>query len=257
MVKRARDVEVRPDDAPNLTIVLPAHNEEHRIGPTLRDYLAYFNDSQTEFIVVLNGCTDRTAKVVADVQRRMKRTVKVIDVADAIGKGGAVRAGFLAARGRLVGFVDADGATTAEEYERLVQALGTADGVIASRWLPQSRVYNRTSPLRKVTSLGFVVIAKSLFGLPYRDTQCGAKVFRRKVITSIASSLVTQDMAFDVELLVRARAAGFTVKEVPTIWTDQTSSTVPSSPFKLARTSFRILRSLIHLARLSRRQHLV
>ncbi|MBI4426497.1 MAG: glycosyltransferase [Candidatus Kerfeldbacteria bacterium] len=247
---------VIPAERPELTVVLPAHNEEHRIGPTLRDYLAYFNDQRTEFIVVLNGCTDRTAEVVTDVQRRLHRTVSVIDVAEAIGKGGAVRRGLLAARGTMVGFVDADGATTAEEFERLVRSIGNADGVIASRWLPTSRVYNRTSPLRKMTSLGYMAIAKLFFHLPYRDTQCGAKVFKRAVIDAVASKLVTRDMAFDLELLIRARAAGFVVQEVPTIWTDQSSSTVPSAPIKLAVTSLRILKSLIRLARLTRREHL-
>lgn len=242
---------------PDLTIVIPAHNEEHRIGPTLRDYLAYFNAATTELIVVLNGCTDRTAKVIARVKQRLGANLRVIDIPEAIGKGGAVKAGFLAATGQTVGFVDADGATTAEEFERIVRLIGDADGVIASRWLPGSQVYNRTSPLRKMTSLGFVIIAKMLFRLPYRDTQCGAKAFRRNVINAVAQKLTTRDMTFDVELLVRARAAGFSIREVPTIWTDQTSSTVPSSPIKLARTSWRMLTSLVRLARLSRREHLI
>lgn len=243
--------------SPELTIVIPAHNEEHRIGPTLRDYLAYFNAATTEIIVVLNGCTDRTAKVVTGVQRRIGANLHVIDIPEPIGKGGAVKAGFLAARGQTVGFVDADGATTAEEFERIVQAIDRADGAIASRWISGARVYNRTSPMRKLTSLGFVVMVKLLFRLPYHDTQCGAKVFHRHVIDAIAGQLTTQDMTFDVELLVRARAAGYRIIEVATIWTDQTSSTVPSSPLKLGRTSFRMLNSLIKLARLSRREHLI
>jgi len=239
---------------PALSIVLPAHNEEHRIGPTLRDYLAYFDSDTTECIVVLNGCTDQTAAVVASVEEKLGWPMNVIDVAEAIGKGGAVQRGFLAARGEVVGFVDADGATTAEEFDRLFHQLDGFDGVIASRWIPGARVYNRTSPLRKLTSIGFVAIAKTLFGLPYRDTQCGAKIFRRPVIDAVAKQLQTRDMAFDVELLVRCQRAGFRIREVPSIWTDQTSSTVPTSPVKLAATSFKIFSSLLRLRATLRRE---
>lgn len=239
-------------ESPTLTIILPAYNEEHRIGPTLRDYLAYFEASSTEVIVVLNGCTDRTSSVVADVQKKMQRRIVVIDIREPIGKGGAIRRGFLAAHGKLVGFVDADGATTAEEFDRLLLAMGEADGVIASRWMRGARVYNRTSWIRKITSLGFIAIAKIMFHLPYRDTQCGAKIFKKKVITAVTQELMTKDMAFDVELLVRVRQHGFYIREVPTIWTDQSSSTVPSSPLKLAKMSFRIFKSLLKLAQLIR-----
>ncbi len=238
---------------PELTIVIPAHNEQNRIRPTLESYLSYFG-GRAELMVVLNGCTDGTLSVVTAVERKCPE-LRVLDFPRPIGKGGAVKEGFLHARGQTVGFVDADGATTPEEFQRLVSALQTADGVIASRWMRGAQVFNRTSWLRRLASRSLVLMTYLLFRLPYADTQCGAKVFRRPVIKTIASSLQLRTMAFDVELLLRARAAGFKVIEVPTIWTDH--HTVLNRPWRFFSTSFGVLSSLLGLRRMAKREHLL
>lgn len=238
---------------PELTIVIPAHNEQDRIRPTLESYLRYFG-VRAELIVVLNGCTDGTMSVVTAVQRQYPR-LRVLDFPRPIGKGGAVKQGFLQARGRAIGFIDADGATTPEEFQRLVSTLQSAAGVIASRWIRGAKVFNRSSLLRRVASKGFVLITQLLFRLPYADTQCGAKIFRQPVIRAIASRLQLRTMAFDVELLLRARAAGFQVIEVPTVWTDH--HTVLNRPGRLFSTSFAVLLSLFRLRQMARREHLL
>ncbi len=230
---------------PELSIVLPAHNEARRITPTLKAYADYVGD-RGQIIVVVNGCTDDTLAVVQQLQLDYPRRIVVVNIPEAIGKGGAIRTGFANARGQVIGFVDADGATTVKDFDRLRRALDGHDGVIASRWMLGSRVYNRTSVLRRIASKAFVLLTRILFGLPYHDTQCGAKLFTAKLVTTVQPHLRHRDMTFDVELLVLARRFGFDVIEQPTVWTDYASATF-TSPTGFIRASLAMLLSLLKL----------
>ncbi len=241
---------------PELTIVIPAHNEAGRIGPTLRRYSSYFG-RRAEMVIVLNGCTDGTLDAVKAVAAASPATIRSINIAEPIGKGGAVARGFAEARAPTVGFVDADGATTPEEYDRLASLVSKYDGVIGSRWIRGATVYNRTSLLRKIVSYGFVLLTRVLFHLPYQDTQCGVKIFKRTIVERIVPKLRNRDMTFDVELLVLARSLGFTIHEEPTVWTDQSSSFLLGSPSRIVRTSITMLRSLLNLYRRARHEHLL
>ncbi len=232
---------------PHLSIVLPAHNEAERITPTLEAFATYVGTTG-EVIVVVNGCSDNTLEVVRRVEHRFHGRIVVINITEAIGKGGAVRTGFANARGRLIGFVDADGATTTDEFDRLRQRLANHDGIIASRWMSGSKVFNRTSVLRRMASRVFVILTRLLFGLPYHDTQCGAKLFTRQLVDTVLPYLRQRDMSFDVELLVFARRLGFDVIEAPTVWTDYASATF-TSPRRFIRASLGMLYSLIALKR--------
>jgi len=232
---------------PEISIVIPAHNEALRIAPTLREYARYFKD-RIELIVVTNGCSDATYEVVSSLQQTLPSLLTVINVPGAIGKkGDAIIKGFRKAAGSLVGFVDADGATTPEEFDRLCALLGTNDVVFGSRWMSGATVYNRTSPLRKCASKSFVILVKILFGLPYHDTQCGVKIVTRHALNAILPHLSTADSAIDVELLLLARRAGLAVREEPTVWTDNNSSVYSTSLMKFFRTSFSMFRSLLRL----------
>lgn len=229
-----------------LSIVIPAHNEELRLEPTVQAYVAHFG-SETEFIIVPNGCTDQTLAVAERLRTTLGASITVLNFPEAIGKGGAIIEGFRRASGNVVGFVDADGATTPAEYERLAKMVGSYDVVFGSRWMRGATVYNRSSLLRKAASMVFVVCVKALFRLPYHDTQCGCKLFSRRAIDAILPALTTHDSAIDVELLIRSRAAGMKVHEEPTIWTDNDSSVYTTSKFSFVKTSIRMFRSLIRL----------
>lgn len=229
-----------------LSIVIPAYNEEKRIGQTLDKYLEYFKKNEIEIIVVLNGCRDRTLEIVGKYQAKNPNVVKYINIEETVGKGGGVRRGFEEATGDLIGFVDADSSTSPEEYERLINQLGEADGVIASRWKRGAKVGNRTF-IRKIISLGFVFLVKVLFWLPYFDTQCGAKIFRKAAIKKIIPRQSVNNMAFDVELLYLMKKNNFYIKEIPTTWFDQSSSAVLGSPLKLLINSVSMLLTLIAL----------
>jgi dolichol-phosphate mannosyltransferase len=207
-----------------LDLVIPAHNEEHRIDRTLHAYRSSFTELDVRLLVALDSCTDGTAEVVAEHRRHDER-VLTIDYPK-LGKGGVIMETLRRCDGDLVGFVDADCATPPAELGRLVEASLHVDGAIASRRHPASVIPGPRPPARRATAAGFAFAARRLFRLPFADTQCGAKVLRREVTDACLPYLSARDFLFDVDLLVTARRLGFDVVEVPTVWIDRAGSRV-------------------------------
>ena len=211
-----------PQPEVSCSLVIPAFNEEYRIRPLLESIPAFSG----ELIVVCDG-TDRTADVVEEIAaRRQGLRIRCLRFDHRLGKGGGVLEGLAAASGPVVGYFDADGSTTIGEMNRLFSAVGSADGAIGSRWVPGSRLTVPQGLLRRIESRGFNLIIRILFGLPYHDTQCGAKVFRRAAVAAVLPSMVSRGFEFDVELLWRLRLAGFTITEVPIEWQNKGDSRV-------------------------------
>lgn len=213
-------------------IVIPAYNEEKRIGETLRAYSEFFaarareGQFTYELIVVLNGCRDNTLGVVEQAAR-IHGSIHPVNLKES-GKGLAIKAGFNQALDRghdLIGFVDADMATEPQYFYDLITHVSRHDGVIASRYLPTSRVFPVRPAMktwgRKIFYNG---LTRLLFGLKYADLQCGAKLFKRAVIVSVTPELTVKQWAFDVELLYLAKKYGYIVHEEPTVWTDKDGS---------------------------------
>jgi glycosyltransferase involved in cell wall biosynthesis len=207
-----------------LDIVMPAHNEQERIDRTLRAYRAACHDEGIRFLVALDSCTDATPQIVAEHARSDAR-VRAFEYPK-LGKGGVIAATFRRSRADLVGFVDADGATPPRELLRLAGAAAEVGGAIASRRHPAALLPARRPLARELTSAGFASSVRVLMGLPYRDTQCGAKVLRRDVADDVLPHLAARDLLFDVDLLSAARERGWRVVEVPTVWIDQEGSRV-------------------------------
>lgn len=228
------------------SIVIPAYNEEKVIARTLKEYLDVFNQQETEVLMVANGCHDQTVPIARTFENKVPNFT-VQNIPEAIGKGGAVREGFRQAQGDLVAYIDADSSTSALELQRLIGRVGESDGVIASRWVPGAKVENRQSALRKAGSQVFHRLVKIFFSMPFTDTQCGAKVFRRQVIDRILDHTSVSDMTFDVEFLYLAHLAGFNIKEEPTVWIDRLSSPSLGTPTKFAAVSAEMLSSLLKL----------
>jgi glycosyltransferase involved in cell wall biosynthesis len=203
-------------------IVIPAFNEQERIGPTLDAYLARCAGPEMRFLVALDHCTDRTADVVAARAARDLRVV-LVDYPK-LGKGGVLMETFRRCDADLVGFVDADGATPPSEMLRLIDTVRDFDGAIADRRHPASINPARRGLAREVTSAGFAFWVRRIFGLPYEDTQCGAKVFRRAAMERMLPLLTSRDFLFDVDVLLVARRLGYRIETVPTIWIDQEGS---------------------------------
>jgi glycosyltransferase involved in cell wall biosynthesis len=230
---------------PSLLLLIPAYNEESRIGPVLRGYAEYVPrnyEGKFQLVVVLNGCRDNTLGVVQAVSAEFP-VVNWVEYAEPIGKGGALIEGLkLAPRADLVGYVDADGATEPPAFLDLVRRAGEADCVIGSRWVPGAVLHQVQSGQRRFASRSFHAIVQFFFRMNIRDTQCGAKVMRRTVVEKIHSSLCVADMAFDINLLYLLKRNGFTVLEVPTEWTDKSGSKVA-----LFRTSLTMLLSVVRV----------
>ncbi|MFB3789655.1 MAG: dolichyl-phosphate beta-glucosyltransferase [bacterium] len=211
------------------SIIIPAYNEEARIGDTVRDYAAYileqFPEGEAELRVIVNGSKDRTADIARELEREYP-CVRAWVTPERQGKGGAVMKGFEQALGEIVAFADADNATTAPEMRRLldVVAQDAADAAIGSRWLPQSRQAIPQPLARRVASRVFNLIVRLLFQFPYQDTQCGAKAFRKAAIDTVRDEIHTTGWAFDVALIWRLRRHGFKVLEVPITWSDNSKS---------------------------------
>ncbi|MBX3746863.1 MAG: glycosyltransferase [Verrucomicrobiae bacterium] len=230
---------------PRLLLLIPAYNEEARIGPVLCDYVAYFRAhyrGEFRLVVVLNGCRDRTLEVVQAAAQEAGG-IEWIEFPAPIGKGGALIEGLrLAPETDLIGYVDADGATPPRALHDLIRHLPGHDCVIGSRWLPGARLGEAQPWKRRVASRLFHLCVQGLFWMNIRDTQCGAKVMRRDAIQRIHKDLRTADLAFDINLLYCLRRTGGRILEVPTEWTDQLGSKI-----RLGRNALSMFLSIVRL----------
>ena len=213
---------------PDLSVVIPAYNEEDRLTPTLRDYLAYCRGSErtVEILVVDDGSLDATSVVVEQFASSHPE-VRLIRLAENRGKGYAVRSGVVNARGRLVLFADADGATPMAEVERLEAALRDgADVAIGSRAMDAVGVRVNARLYRRVLGRLFHRLVEALTVRGVQDTQCGFKLFRGAVAHDLFSRMRMCGYSFDVELLMMAQRRGYRIAEVPVNWTHQPGSKV-------------------------------
>ena len=227
-----------------LSIVIPAYNEQARIAPMLTAYLSYFEQkypSDHELIVSVNGSTDDTEAVVRSLMPAHPTLRIHVDPAP-IGKGGAIIAAGRLARGDLVGFVDADGATPPEAFDDLVANIGDAGLIIASRALPGSIVDPRPGLRRRIASRIFNALVRTLFKLHITDTQCGAKLMTAAAWHAVVPTIGITRWAFDVDLLFKTRRARYPIREIPTTWRDVTGSKV-----ELARASFQMFLAITRL----------
>jgi dolichyl-phosphate beta-glucosyltransferase len=234
--------------APSLLVLIPAYNEEGRIGPVLAEYaehLYHHYPGRARLVVVLNGCWDDTLGVVRAAEQKYL-SISHLEFPGKIGKGGALIEGLkLAPLADLVAYVDADGATSPAALLDLVAKCqpGESDCVVASRWLPGAKINHAQPGKRQFASRLFHLFVEGFFWMGIRDTQCGAKVMTRRAIEVVHPKLRLADLAFDVNLLYSLQQAGFTVQEMPTEWTDKTGSKVVFN----FRTSLNMLLSLVRL----------
>lgn len=226
-----------------LSLIIPAYNEEKRIGQTLDNYTKFFNKSlkDYELIIVLNSCVDNTLKVVEEFARKNKN-IKIREFKEKIGKGGAIKEGFKLAKGDLIGFVDADSSTSPEEFLKLYNNINDYDGIIASRWVKGSVISKKQPFLRIIFGRVFNFIVRILFGFKYKDTQCGAKLFKKNAVEKIIDNIGLTKWAFDIDLLYLMKRNNFRIKEFPTTWVDN-----PDSKLNLKRATKQMALSVIRL----------
>lgn len=203
---------------PYLSVVIPAYNEAHRLRRTLPHVLEFLRTLPYSFevLVVENGSTDNTWQVIQEMaaQHPELRGIHL----DQRGKGRAVRAGMLAARGECRFLADADWSMPVEEIVRFLPPQAPeADILIGSREAPGSRRYHEPWH-RHVLGRGFNLMVQFLVLPGIRDSQCGFKCFRGWVAERIFPCQRLTGMSFDVEVLFIARRLGYRIVEVPITW---------------------------------------
>jgi glycosyltransferase involved in cell wall biosynthesis len=207
--------------ARDLSIVIPAFNEERRLPQTLERIWAYLGTraGTSQVIVVDDGSTDATAAVAQQFSRPdPKRTLRVLTNPGNRGKGYSVRHGMLESEGALLLFSDADLSAPIEELAKLEAALDAgADIAIGSR-AKRELIQVHQSRFREFAGRTFNRIVSTAVGLPFRDTQCGFKLFRRCAALQIFPWQRLERWAFDVELLYIARLRGLKAVEIPVKW---------------------------------------
>ena len=205
---------------PQLSIVIPAYNESARIEATLERVMSCVETQgwDAEVLVVDDGSSDDTGEIIQRWMARFPRLHLVRNPGNR-GKGFSVRNGLLQAAGDVVMFTDADLSAPMEEADRLLAAIkGGADVAIGSRWMDRTRQTIHQPLYRQFFGRCFNGITRGVMGLPFKDTQCGFKAFRREVAQVIFRLQRIERWGFDPEILFIARKLKYSIVEVPVTW---------------------------------------
>ncbi len=205
---------------PKYSIVIPAYNEHARISQALEAVTGCIRQRgwSAEVIVVNDGSRDNTAKIVQDFATH-DPLVRLIENPGNCGKGYSVKNGILHGQGDVVMFTDADLSSPIDEAERLFVAIEEgADIAIGSRWLDRSRQTIQQPLYRQFFGRCFNAVTRFIVGLPFADTQCGFKAFRREAAQTIFQLQRIERWGFDPEILFIAIKRGYKIREVPVTW---------------------------------------
>ena len=208
----------------SLSLVIPAFNEGSRLASGLQRLMESISPDDTEIIVVDDGSSDDTA----DIARRQLEgwpQSSVVSLPQNRGKGAAVKAGVIRARGGVIAFIDADMATDPSDLSYLLRAVEHSHVAVGSRAHEASLVSDRGIH-REVMNRTFGTLVASMTHLPYMDTQCGFKAFRGPIAKLLVHGAQVDRFAFDVEMLDLAARLGLRIEEVPVRWTDIAGSHV-------------------------------
>ncbi len=205
----------------SLSIVIPAYNEEKRIGQTILALRSYLKSKKYDYeiIAVDDGSTDGTLRVLKDM---FSSDLRIITITKS-GKGKAVKEGMLSATREYAFFMDADLSTKVEEIEAFIDIFKKepeTDIIIGSRYLPEGSVIVQP-PFRNLIGKTFSYIKSKLLGISFYDSQCGFKAFRLQTAKKVFAKSLIKGFSFDVEILYIALLNGIKVKEASVGWRHQ------------------------------------
>jgi glycosyltransferase involved in cell wall biosynthesis len=199
-----------------VSVVLCAYNEENVIEDTIQSVDIVMDQTgwNYEIIVVDDGSSDHTRKRAAEyVGMSHNGHLKVIGYEKNMGKGNAIKTGFVHAKGNFVVVIDSDMDVDPKLIPSYVNALENNDIAVASKWHPQS--HTTVTLRRKVLSFGFNALSRLFTGIKLSDTQTGLKAFRREVLERMAPKFVVKRYAFDLELIGACNHAGYRIVDLP------------------------------------------
>ena len=245
----------------SLAIVLPAYNEEARLGAGLDELFAYLHTegarsdlpADVRVLVVDDGSTDGTAAIVHHRPEAVARTdgtpprLAILTVPHG-GKGAAVHTGMLAADADIIVFADADMATPPDQLALLVWALRDHDVALGSRIQADGSDMRATQPhFRRLLGRAFHALASAWVVGPVQDTQCGFKGFTRAATRDLFARQRVRSIVFDVEIIYLARRRGYRIAIVPIRWADRRGSRMHPRPMLALHVAWDLFRiPLIH-----------
>lgn len=224
----------------SVSVVIPVYNAEREVAQTLDEVQAYLESTGRphEILVVADGNTDRTA----DIVRERGRGVQLLCNEQNRGKGFSVRRGMLASKMNWALFMDVDHSTRIENLDAFADHADSSDVIIASRRVAGARIVRQQHRIRQALGKTFPYLVRALVLPEISDTQCGFKLFRRSAVEKIFPAQTVERFAFDVELLLLARAHNLRISEVPIDWDNPTSSTL-----RIGRDATRMLLDVMKL----------
>jgi dolichyl-phosphate beta-glucosyltransferase len=227
----------------DVSVIVPAYNEQQRIGKTLEAIDDYFSNSPLtrQIIVVDDGSDDHTSDVVRNLKKDIS-ALSVITYHPNRGKGHAIKKGLEESHGKYILFIDADNSTPIEEFEKFYPQLKDDQVVIGSRYISGSTVVVKQPKYRVfIGRLGNMLIQTFLLD-GISDTQCGFKAFQHEAARQIFSRMKVDRFGFDIELLSIARLLNYTVKEMPVSWYNS-----PESRLRPIKDALRTFGELIYI----------
>lgn len=219
------------------SLIIPAYNEELRIGNFLRSIVVHLTELD-EIIVVCDG-TDSTSKIAREISPK----IRVLEFDQKLGKGGAILEGFKAASCEVIGYVDADGAIPWHEVKKVLTSVSYDTPVaIGSRWMKGSKIVKRQPFHRILLGRIYHYVALALLGLTVKDTQCGLKAYRSDVVRDVLRRIRIRNLSIDTAFLYHCMELGFSIREIPIEWQD-----IDGSKFDPLKSAFFMLVTLIGL----------
>lgn len=233
--------------SPDLSIVIPAYNEERRLERALKNIREYFCSKRRdldsiEVLIIDDGSTDGTARI-AQAWAEKIPSVRLLPNGENRGKGYSVRRGMLEARGRIALFTDADLSAPIPESEKLLAAIESGfDLAIGSRAIDRSLILAHQSRFRELAGIIFNRFVRLSTGLPFEDTQCGFKAFVRERCRIVFEQQRIERFGFDPEILFLAQRHGLRAAEVPVRWAHD-----PATKVHVVRDSVEMFGDLIYI----------
>jgi dolichyl-phosphate beta-glucosyltransferase len=233
---------------PTRSVIIPMYREAERLGTTAHALAgSVLDDAGTELLFVDDGSDDATAETAERLIAEHGLRGRVLRLDRNRGKGAAVRAGMLAARGEAVAFVDADLSAGVEDVDRSLRVIEReeADVVLSSRAHRSSTIAVPQPMLRQASGKIFNLVLRLIGLTSISDTQCGLKAFTREMAHKVFSELTTTGFSFDVEVIYRAVQQGARIVELPIVWRH-----VEASRVRPVRDGFEMLREVVRLRRM-------
>jgi dolichyl-phosphate beta-glucosyltransferase len=210
---------------PNISLIVPAYNEEKRIPQTMAALSHYLDENHpgAELIVVCDGCADKTAETARNSFVGKECQLQVIELPENQGKGNAVKQGMLAASGEYLFFTDADLSFEPEVLGEFLQGLKNGADIVVAQRKKETQYTNSARSFVAVSSRWLV----GNFVLPgIRDTQAGFKGFKREAAKKLFAVARIKRFLFDLEILLLAHHKGYRIDKVYVDWVDRPGSTV-------------------------------